>query len=142
MVSIRAVTSIWACGQSGQEFSTDTRTGRSQASGVERAGARVGRGRRTRHPRFASLFRRDRATDAATPSMASDSAVTLVEQWLLFEETACYLLTDWLIAASRDPGPEPSATDVINELGTLGVKLHHILRAGVPDTGHRHPPNQ
>jgi len=74
--------------------------------------------------------------------MASDSAVTLVEQWLLFEETACYLLTDWLIAASRDPGPEPSATDVINELGTLGVKLHHILRAGVPDTGHGHPPNQ
>lgn len=66
--------------------------------------------------------------------------VNLLEEWLLFEESACYLLTDWLIAVNCLPGPEPSAQGVIDELGALGVKLHRILRAGVPDTGHTHPP--
>lgn len=68
--------------------------------------------------------------------------VALLEEWLLFEESACYLLTDWLIAASCEAGPEPSAKGVIDQLGALSVKLHHILRAGVPDTGHAHPPTQ
>jgi len=66
--------------------------------------------------------------------------VNQLEQWLLFDDVACDLLTDWLIAVNCDPGPEPSAQDVIDQLGTVGVKLHHILRAGIPDTGHRHPP--
>lgn len=68
--------------------------------------------------------------------------LTLVEQWLLFEETACYLLTDWLIAVSCDPGPQPTANAVIDELGALSVKLQRILRAGIPDTGHAHPPTR
>jgi hypothetical protein len=82
--------------------------------------------------------------DEAVPMMLDElddikRLVVLLEEWLLFEESACYLLTDWLIAASYDLGREPSAKDVIDELGALSVKLHHILRAGVPDTGHAHP---
>jgi hypothetical protein len=85
--------------------------------------------------------------DEAVPMMLDElddikRLVALLEEWLLFEESACYLLTDWLIAASYDPGREPSAKGVINELGALSVKLHHILRAGVPDTGHAHPSTQ
>lgn len=66
--------------------------------------------------------------------------VNLLEEWLLFEESACYLLTDWLIAVNGNPRHDPSAQTVIDELGALGVKLHRILQAGIPDTGHVHPP--
>lgn len=83
--------------------------------------------------------------DEAVPMMLDElddikRLVNLLEEWLLFEESACYLLTDWLLAVSRDPWAKPSAQDIIDELGTLGVKLHGILHAGIPDTGHRHPP--
>jgi hypothetical protein len=83
--------------------------------------------------------------DEAVPMMLDElddikRLVALLEEWLLFEESACYLLTDWLIAACTHPGREPSARDVIDELGALSVKLHHILRAGIPATGHHHPP--
>ena len=63
-----------------------------------------------------------------------------VEQWLRFDDVACDLFTDWLIAVSCEPGPEPCAQDVIDELGAQNVKLHRILRAGIPNTGHVHPP--
>jgi hypothetical protein len=66
--------------------------------------------------------------------------VDQVEEWLRFDDVACDLFTDWLIAASCDPGPDPSAQGVIDELGTLSVKLHRILRADIPTTGHTHPP--
>lgn len=83
--------------------------------------------------------------DEAVPMMLDEiddikRLVNLIEEWLLFEESACYLLTDWLIAVNCLPGPEPSAQDVIDELGALGVKLHRILQAGIPPTGHTHPP--
>jgi len=68
--------------------------------------------------------------------------VNLLEQWLLFEESACYLLTDWLIAVNTNPDHSPSAQTVIDQLATLGVTLHRILAAGTPDTGHVHPPAQ
>jgi hypothetical protein len=66
--------------------------------------------------------------------------VNVLEDWLRFEESACYLLSDWLLAINCDPGPQPPAQGVIDELGALGVKLHRILSAGIPDTGHTHPP--
>jgi hypothetical protein len=66
--------------------------------------------------------------------------VNVLEEWLRFEESACYLLSDWLLAVNCDPAAEPSARDVIDQLGTLGVMLHAIVQAGVPDTGHVHPP--
>ena len=71
--------------------------------------------------------------------------VNVLEQWLRFEDSSWYLLTDWLIAINNhDPDdcgePEPSAQNVINALAALSVKLHHILAAGIPDTGHTHPP--
>lgn len=83
--------------------------------------------------------------DEAVPLMLDElddikRLVNLLEEWLLFEESACDLLTDWLIAVNCNPGPEPTAKGVIDELGTLGVKLHRILQAGIPDTGHVHPP--
>jgi hypothetical protein len=65
--------------------------------------------------------------------------VGLMEEWLRFDDVACDLLTDWLIAVNCDPGPDPCAHGVIDELGATSVKLHRILRAGIPDTGHTHP---
>jgi hypothetical protein len=81
----------------------------------------------------------------AVPMMLDDlddikRLVNLLEEWLLFEQDACYLLTDWLIAVNANPGREPSAQTVIDELGTLGVTLHRILQAGIANTGHVHPP--
>jgi hypothetical protein len=64
------------------------------------------------------------------------------EDWLRFDEAACDLLTDWLWAVNCDPGTDPTAKDVIDALGALSVKLGTILRAGIPDTGHRHPPTR
>jgi hypothetical protein len=66
--------------------------------------------------------------------------VDLVEEWLRFDDVACDLLTDWLIAVSCDPGSDPTAQGVIDELGKASVKLHRILRAGTPTAGHAHPP--
>jgi hypothetical protein len=66
--------------------------------------------------------------------------VDLVEDWLRFDDVACDLFTDWLFAACTDPDDEPNAKAVIDELGSASVKLHRILRAGIPDTGHTHPP--
>jgi hypothetical protein len=63
-----------------------------------------------------------------------------VEEWLLYDEVACDLFTDWLIAVDCGPGTEPSAREVVKALGELGVKLHRIVKAGLPKTGHAHPP--
>jgi hypothetical protein len=60
----------------------------------------------------------------------------LIEDWLLFEEDACYLLTDWLMLSTRTA----TAQDVIDQLGKLSAQMHAIVRAGIPDTGHIHPP--
>jgi hypothetical protein len=66
--------------------------------------------------------------------------VDLVEQWLLLDEPARYLLTDWLIVAAGNPHTVATAQDIVERLGTLSVKLHALVRAGTPDTGHIHPP--
>jgi hypothetical protein len=66
--------------------------------------------------------------------------VDLVEEWLRFDDVAGDLFTDWLIAACADPDRDPTVQDVIDALGATSVKLHRILRAAVPDTGHRNPP--
>ncbi len=65
-----------------------------------------------------------------------------IEDWLLFDEEACNLLTDWLWAANCDLTADPHARHIINALGTLGVTLQRILRAGISDTGHIHPPTE
>jgi hypothetical protein len=85
--------------------------------------------------------------DEAVPMMLDElddikCLINQLEEWLLFDDVAADLFTDWLIAVNCDPGPEPSAKAVIDQLGTVGVTLHHILRAGIPNTGHRHPPTQ
>lgn len=66
--------------------------------------------------------------------------VNLLEEWLLFEQDACYLLTDWLLASAIYTTNVPTACDIIDQLGTLGVKLYDLVQAGIPDTGHTHPP--
>jgi hypothetical protein len=66
--------------------------------------------------------------------------VDLVEQWLLLEQAAYDLFTDWLIASTPAPRGVATAQDVLDQLGTLSVKLHALLRPGIPDTGHIHPP--
>ncbi len=66
--------------------------------------------------------------------------VDLAEQWLRFDADARDLLTDWLVSSCTCPGGIPTAWDVIEELGTVSVKLHRLVRAGIPDTGHVHPP--
>jgi hypothetical protein len=63
-----------------------------------------------------------------------------IEDWLLFDEEACDLLTYWLWAANCDPTADPHARHVIDALGILGATLQRILRAGIPNTGHIHPP--
>ena len=60
----------------------------------------------------------------------------LIEEWLLFEEDACYLLTDWLILSTRGG----TAQNIIDQLGKISAQMHAIARAGIPDTGHIHPP--
>jgi hypothetical protein len=64
----------------------------------------------------------------------------LVEEWLRFDDAAADLLTDWLTTTGHAPGNRSAAQAVIDEFGTLSVRLHRILHAGVPATGHTHPP--
>jgi hypothetical protein len=66
--------------------------------------------------------------------------VDLAEEWLRFDADARDLLTDWLVSRSSCPRSVPMVWAVIEELGTVGVKLHRLLRAGIPNTGHVHPP--
>jgi hypothetical protein len=66
--------------------------------------------------------------------------VDQLEDWLRFDEAACDLLTDWLWAVNCSPEVDPTAQQVIDALGRLSVQLGGILRAGVADTGHIHPP--
>jgi hypothetical protein len=63
--------------------------------------------------------------------------VDLVEEWLLLDETAVDQLTYWLDTADH---LNRNVQHVVDELGTISAKLHQILRAGIPDTGHAHPP--
>lgn len=59
----------------------------------------------------------------------------LVEEWLRLDEAARDQLADWLPDARATTA---TAWPVIDELGQASVKLHRILRAGIPDTGHTH----
>jgi hypothetical protein len=66
--------------------------------------------------------------------------VDLVEEWLRFDATAVDQLTDWLAETTCRPATPNATRAVIDELGSVSVKLHRIVRAGIPDTGHIHPP--
>lgn len=66
--------------------------------------------------------------------------VDLVEERLRWRVDARDLLTDWLASSCSCPGRVPAAWDVIDQLGTVSVKLHRLIRAATGDTGHVHPP--
>jgi len=66
--------------------------------------------------------------------------IDLIEEWLRMDDLARDQLSQWRLAiADVCTGPDP-AWPVIDELGTVSVTLHRIVRAGIPDTGHLHAP--
>jgi hypothetical protein len=78
---------------------------------------------------------------AAAPMMRDElddiaRLVDVVEDWLRWRADARDLLTDWLASSASRPR-SVAAWAVIDQLGTLSVKLHRLIRAG---TGHVHPP--
>ena len=66
--------------------------------------------------------------------------IDLVEEWLRLDADAQDLLGDWLLARTSCPDPVAATWTLIEDLGTQSVKLHRLIRAGIPDTGHVHPP--
>jgi hypothetical protein len=66
--------------------------------------------------------------------------VDLFEEWLRFDESMRDQLDDWLADTSWCPATTKQAWDVIEDLGSVSVQLHSILRAAIPATSHIHPP--